>query len=279
MNLLERLNLWFFNEGLNLVKLIFVTLVLIRVLRWATNRAHKWAADATDPQRLQQIKTTAGALEGLGQVVILGFAAATGLREIGLDVRPMLAGAGVIGLALGLGAQNVVRDTLSGAFILLDNQFGVGDTIRTGTITGTVEMMSLRRTVIRDGEGAAYNIPNGEIRIVANLTRSWSQVSFSVPVAANQPVDRVLEILTATGKELAANSDLSVLLLEAPRVLGVENIAGQKMEILLQVRVSPGRQADIAREWRRLIMQAFDAAGIPFQDLRMVMVASTNGVT
>ena len=272
----DGLKLWLFNEGFNLLKIALVALILIRVLRWMTASAPKWVQDSGDQadgvQRRQQIHTMAAVLNSLGTVLIGALAAATALREFGLDVRPTLAGAGVLGLTIGLGAQNLIRDVLNGAFILFDNQFGIGDMIRTNGITGQVETMTLRRTVIRDGEGAAHSVPNGEIRIVANLTRTWSRVSFLLPVASHQPVDRVLEILGRTCSELAAMPELSAALAEAPRVLGVEQLAGREMQILLQVRVQPGRQAVVGRAWRRLIKRAFETAGVPFQDLRDLAV-------
>jgi small-conductance mechanosensitive channel len=261
-----RIHLWLLNEGLNLLKLIVLAFVLIRLLRWATDHAAKWARDPNDAQRAQQIKTMAGVVDGFGRVVILGFAAATGLREIGLDVRPVIAGASIIGIAVGLGAQNVVRDAINGVLILLDNQYGVGDTIRTNGVTGTVEEMSLRRTVLRDADGAQHTIPNGDIRIVANLTRFWAQVTFSVPVTPNQPVDRVLEVLSETGRELAAIPEYAAALLEPPKILGVEKLSGQQLEIMLQVKTKAGRQFDVSRAWKRLIKQAFEKENIPFHE-------------
>jgi small conductance mechanosensitive channel len=213
-------------------------------------------------------------LNSLGVVLIGALAAATALREFGLDVRPTLAGAGILGITIGLGAQNLIRDVLNGAFILFDNQFGIGDVIRTNGITGQVETMTLRRTIIRDGEGAAHSVPNGEIRIVANLTRTWSRVSFLLPVASNQSVDRVLEILAGTCGELAAMPELAAALAERPRVLGVEQLSGREMQILLQVRVQPGKQAEVGRAWRRLIKRAFETAGVPFQDLRELALSN-----
>jgi small conductance mechanosensitive channel len=266
------LELWLFNEGFNLLKILLVALILIRLLRWTTARAAKWTHDtgdeAHDLQRRQQVQTMAAVLNSLGTVVIGALAAVTALSEFGLDVRPTLAGAGILGITIGLGAQNLIRAVLNGAFILFDNQFGIGDVIRTNGITGQVETMTLRRTVIRDGDGAANIIPNGEIRIVANLTRTWSRVSFLLPVASNESVDRVLEVLSGTCGEMAAAPELAAALSEKPRVLGVEQLAGREMQILLQVRVQAGRQAEVARAWRRIIKRAFETAGVPFQDLR-----------
>jgi moderate conductance mechanosensitive channel len=272
----DNLKLWLFNEGFNLLKITLVALILVRLLRWTTDRASKLVQssgdDAHDKQRRQQVHTMASVLNSLGTALVVALALATALREFGLDVRPTLAGAGILGVTIGLGAQNLVRDVLNGMFILLDNQFGIGDVIRTNAITGQVETMTLRRTVIRDGEGAAHSIPNGEIRIVANLTRTWSRVSFLLPVASNQPVDRVLEILGGSCRDLAAMPEFSTSLIEPPRALGVEQLAGREMQILLQVRVQAGRQADVGRAWRRLIKKAFEEAGVPFQDLRELAV-------
>ena len=267
----ERLRLWSLNEGLNLLKIALVTLLLWEAFRWFVKKAPEWAQDPHDPQRERQIKTMAGVLHGFGSIVLIAFAFATALREFGLDVRPLLAGAGVAGVAIGFGAQNIVRDVLSGAFILFDNQYGIGDTIRTGNVTGAVEQMTLRRTVVRDGSGALYTVPNGEIRIVANLSRSWAQVAFSIPVAITESLDRVLEMLRATAKDLQAIPELQGCILEPPAILGIDKLSGQQAEIMVTVKTTPGKQDDVSRAWRRLIKQAFEREGISFQDSTMVM--------
>lgn len=270
----ERLYTWLLTDALNLLKIFAVAALLVKALRWATARLLAWQQkDSASVYREQMIRTITSVMNDLGTVTILAFAGMMALKEINLDVRPLLAGAGVVGLAVGFGAQNLVRDLFYGVFIVLENQYGIGDVIRVGTLTGQVEDMTLRRTVLRDGEGTLFTIPNGEIKMVGNLTRDWSQVSFTVAVGQRQKLEEVLSLLRGTIEELQADQSIQNDLLQPPQILGLERFTGAQMEILLQVRTRAGRQADVGREWRRLIKLALERAGIPLndpQDLRIV---------
>lgn len=274
LDLLGRFNLWLRTDALNLLKIFAAAALLVKLLRWLDARLVDWAKrEPLTAFREQQLRTLGAVLNSVGTVLVLVLAGMMALHEIGLDVRPILAGAGLAGLAVGFGAQNLVHDVINGFFIVLENQYGIGDVVRISGIQGTVEQMTLRRTVLRDNEGAVHNIPNGEIHIVANLSRDWSQVYLHVPVGHRQNVDRVVELLEEVGRQLATDADLRSWVLETPRVLGVDRMTGAQVELLMQVRTAPGRQFDVSRELRRRIKVALERAGIPTTDPHEVLLA------
>lgn len=273
LDILARFDLWLRTDALNLLKVFLVAALLLKLLGWLNARLLAWARrEPPDAQRELQIRTMLSMTRSAGSVVVVTIAGMMVLREIGLDVRPILAGAGLVGLAIGFGAQSVVKDVITGFFILVENQYGIGDVIRISGVQGAVEQMTLRRTVIRDGEGAVHHIPNGEIRMAANLTRDWSQVSLAVAVGQRQDVDWVAGLLRSVGQELIEDQELGGFLLEAPRVLGVDKMTGTQVELLMQVRTQPGRQWQISRELRRRIKTALDRAGVNFADPQQVVV-------
>jgi len=267
LEILNRFHTWLLTDALNLVKIFVVAALLVRLLRWTTGRFVDLAKrDPLTQAREQQIRTMSTVVNSVGTVLIVGLAGMMALREIGLDVRPILAGAGVLGLAVGFGAQSLVRDVIQGFFILVENQYGIGDVVRIGNIQGAVEQLTLRRTQVRDSEGALHTIPNGEIRIVANLTRDWAQVNVSVAVGQGQDVDRVAGVLRQVGREMLQDQEFGPLLQETPRVLGVDKFTGSQVELLMQARVQPGRQFQVSRELRRRVKLALDREGIAMQD-------------
>lgn len=261
--IVERLYYWLLTDAINLLKIFVVAALLVKLIRSLDGRLLLWLnRDQMTPYREQQIRTMTTVLNRLGSTAVIVLASMMALREFGLDVRPILAGAGVIGLAVGFGAQHLVRDLISGIFILVDDQYAIGDTVRIAGVEGKVELLTLRRTVLRDGDGAMHTIPNGEIRVATNLTRTWSQVSITVPIGHRQPLGQVLKVLEESAQRLAADQQWSPHLLEPPKVLGVTKLAGTHLEVQVQVRVQPGSQAEVGREWRRMIKEGLDAAGI-----------------
>lgn len=261
--MVDRLYYWLLNDAINLLKIFVVAAILVKVIRSLDGRLILWLnRDKMTPYREQQIRTMSTVLNRLGSTAVIVLAGMMALREFGLDVRPILAGAGVIGLAVGFGAQHLVRDLIAGIFILVDDQYAIGDTVRVAGVEGKVELLTLRRTVLRDTDGAMHTIPNGEIRVATNLTRTWSQVSITVPIGHRQPLGQVLKVLEESAQRLAADQQWSPHLLEPPKVLGVTKLSGTHMEVQVQVRVQPGSQNEVGREWRRMIKEGLDAAGI-----------------
>jgi small conductance mechanosensitive channel len=207
--------------------------------------------------------TLAGIVKTVGTTIVVIIAIMMGLQEIGLDITPIIAGAGVVGLAVGFGAQSLIKDVIAGFFIILEGQFAVGDVIKTGEISGVVERLNLRVTILRDfSSGAVHFIPNSELKVVSNLTKEWSRVALDIGVAYHEDIDRVVEVLRQIGQELARDERMGPLILEPPEVLGIESFGESQITIKVLVKTLPQRQWEVARELRRRIKATFEKEGI-----------------
>jgi moderate conductance mechanosensitive channel len=180
--------------------------------------------------------------------------------ELGFNLGPVLASAGIVGLAVGFGAQSLVKDVISGFFILFEDQFGYGDVVKIGDFTGVVERMTLRATVLRNLEGQVHVVPNGNISNVTVMTKEWARAVLDVTVAYKQDLSGVIEVLQRTGAGLAA--DWPDRVLEKPTVLGIEKMDDNGVMIRSIVKTPPFKQADVLREWRRRVKDEFDKSGI-----------------
>lgn len=266
-------------HGARLLTILLIALVLIRVLRMLTRRliaaASNESATRVARMRERQTRTLAGIIYSAGSAVIIIVAVLTALPEFGFNITPVAAAAGLASLSVGFGAQHLVRDFINGFFTVLEDQYVVGDVVRIGDVLGRVEHLTLRRTVIRDPQGALVTIPNGEITKVANLSRDWGQLFLDAVVAPDQPLDEVLNALEAVAAEFRSDPSWSPMLLDGPRVLGVESLALSGTTIRLQVRTAPTRQDDVARELRRRIQIELAGRGIQVGGLqRMQLVAA-----
>jgi small conductance mechanosensitive channel len=249
--------------GLVLLKLLAIALaafLLRRLLRLLTRRMIQLAEtqSRSAQQREQQTQTVADLLYSTGSAIILVGAILVALPLVGVNVTPIAAVAGLASLAFGFGAQHLVRDVINGFFIVLEDQYVVGDTVRIGAVSGRVEGLTLRRTVLRDPEGALHTIPNGEIRTLANLSRDWSQLFVDVALDPADRVDHALAALEGMCAEFRADPNWSAALVDGPRVLGVESLAPGSALLRVQVRTGPARQHDAARELRRRIRARFE---------------------
>ncbi|MGH3239752.1 MAG: mechanosensitive ion channel family protein [Spirillospora sp.] len=213
-------------------------------------------------RRAQRAKTLDSVLRSIASVLIMGTAAFSILGSLGLNLAPILASASVIGVAVGFGAQNIVKDLLAGLFMLLEDQYGVGDFIDVGTAAGTVEAVTLRVTRMRDVNGVVWYVPNGEIKKVGNESQNWGRAVLDIPVDIHEDTEKVKEILQATADEMAADERWKELVLEAPSVWGVQALAGDALVIRVVLKTAPGKQGDIARELRERVKRAFDEAGV-----------------
>jgi small conductance mechanosensitive channel len=265
-------------HGTRLLAILLIALLLIRLLRMVTRRliaaSGNEAAARVARMREQQTRTLAGILYSGGTAVIVVVAILTALPEFGFNITPVAAAAGLASLSIGFGAQHVVRDFINGFFTILEDQYVVGDIVRIGDVVGRVEHLTLRRTVVRDPQGAVVTIPNGEITKVANLSRDWGQLFLDAVVAVDQPLDEALNALEAVAAEFRADPSWSPMLLDGPRVLGVESLAPNGTTVRLQVRTAPTRQDDVARELRRRIQIELAERGIQLGSVqRMKLVA------
>ncbi|MDD5558794.1 mechanosensitive ion channel family protein [Candidatus Methylomirabilis sp.] len=257
---------WLRTGGVRLAIIVAGSLMLVRLLKLASDRvARAVAVEGADQvsEREKRALTLAGIVKTVGTTVIVIIATMMGLGEIGLDITPIIAGAGVVGLAVGFGAQSLIKDVIAGFFIILEGQFAVGDVIKTGEISGRVEQLNLRVTILRDfNSGAVHFIPNSELKIVSNLTKEWSRVALDIGVAYHEEIDRVIGVLQQIGQDLARDEQMGPLILEPPEVLGIESFGESQVTIKALVKTLPQRQWEVAREFRRRIKATFEKEGI-----------------
>jgi small conductance mechanosensitive channel len=196
-------------------------------------------------------------------IIWIGIGIIVALAVAGLNVAPLLAGAGILGLAISLAAQNLIKDAINGFFIILEDQYAVGDVIKVGEVDGLVENINLRITQLRDAAGRLITVPNSEIRIVANLSSQWSRADLNIPIAYHTDVDKALHLISHVAEEMSQDSRWQEKILESPQVLGVENFEDRGIIIKVWIKTEPLKQWDVSREFRRRIAIAFERAGIP----------------
>jgi moderate conductance mechanosensitive channel len=269
--------------------ILLIGLVLLwlarRGIRKAVARAKEEPADAPRGRRLRQRVGLASAAptvpsvrrvqraDALGalatsivSVVIWTIVVVTILGVFAINVGPLIAGAGIIGIAIGFGAQDLVKDFLSGVFMLLEDQYGVGDIIDAGEAAGVVEGVTLRSTRIRDVTGTLWHIPNGEIRRIGNMSQEWARALLDIGVAYGTDVDVASQVILRVATDMAHEDEYQEVFLDEPEIWGVENLGTDSVDIRLVIKTQPGKQYAIARELRRRIKRAFDTAEveIPF---------------
>ena len=250
-----------------IIKIIGVVVGLaltIFILRFSINRAmttlskeRKLAGE--EKKRLQTLSrilttTITFVILAMGLIVILG--------QLGISIAPILASIGVLGIAVGFAAQSFVRDAISGFFIFIENQYNIGDVIAAAGVTGLVESMNLRRTVLRDIEGNVHIIPNSAIKVLTNMTKEWSRCVLNIGVAYKEDIDHVMDVLKQIGDELIHDKDFAPLILEPLEILGVEDLKGSQITIKVGFKTKPIKQWIVAREFRRRIKKVFDEKGI-----------------
>jgi small-conductance mechanosensitive channel len=255
-----------------LVAILIVVLVVNRLLRLITNLLVKPAGSEARAAkaREQQTRTVAVVLYSAGSKIVWAVALLTAAGQFGINVTPVATLAGLASLALGFGAQNLVRDIITGFYIILEDQFVVGDTIQVGDTIGRVEHVTLRRTVVRDSRGALVTLSNGDIRTVANLSRDWSQAFVDVALSPQLSQEKALQALEAAAAELRADASWSQAIVDGPRILGLQSFDQNSSTVRLQVRTAPSRQDDVARELRRRIQLEFQRRDIPVSGVQRV---------
>ena len=270
-------------EILPIVLIIVVALIAIRLARAAVRGLVKALLDREASEGTAQelsaveLKKRMDTLDSLGgktlQAFIAVIAALMILGQLGLDIGPAVAGLGVVGIAVGFGAQSLVKDYLNGALILIENQFGKGDVIRAAGVAGAVEDFTLRRTTLRDLDGVVHTIPNGEIRVASNLTRVWARINQDVTVAYATDIDKAIEVVDKVGREMAGDPTWKRRVLEAPRVERVEALAeyGVTLKILGTVRAAD--QWAAGGDFRKRLLAAFKANGIEIPRPQRVVLA------
>jgi small-conductance mechanosensitive channel len=214
-------------------------------------------------QRTEQRAAAIGTLlRSVVAITVWTIALLTILPLLGVNVAPLLASAGVVGVALGFGAQTLVKDYLSGIFIIIEDQYGVGDMVDVGTVMGTVEEVALRVTRLRDPSGVVWYVRNGEILRVANRSQGWTLAIVDIPIAYNEDIDKVREIVDRVGTDMDEDPDYDDLLLGKPTFAGVESVSGEAVIIRITAKAAPEKQINVARTIRERMKLAFDRAGI-----------------
>lgn len=277
----DEIYLWLATHGVRILVILALALLSTKVVSFITRRIEKVVEDE-DPTTLSEREKRAATLGRIIRhtwlVLVSVIAVMMVLNESGIEIGPMLAGLGIAGLAIGFGAQTLVKDVINGFFILLENNFRVGDVVKVGDVSGLVESMSLRVTTLRDLEGKVHVIPNGSIDIVTNMTKEWSRVVLNVGVAYKEDVDRVSELLKKIGEELFEDPQFEPLIMEPLEVLGLDNFGDSSIDIRVIMKTQPLKQWAVGRELRRRIKKAFDENGIeiPFPHRTLYMGEAEN---
>ena len=213
-------------------------------------------------RRKQRSQAMGSVLRSVASFLVMGTAALTVLSVLGIDLAPLLASAGVAGVAIGFGARNLVTDFLSGVFMILEDQYGVGDTIDTGVATGTVLEVGLRVTKLRGPNGEIWYIRNGEVKRIANLSQGWATASVEVPVGYDADLELVQKVILETSAAMAEEEPWSEQLWEPVKVLGLDSLGSDSVVVQVAAKTMPGKAVPVARELRQRIKAALDAAGI-----------------
>ena len=213
-------------------------------------------------RRAQRAHTTASVLKSLTTAVVMSVVALMVLAALGIPIAPVLASAGIVGVALGFGSQALVKDFLSGLFMFVEDQYGVGDVVDLGEASGVVEAVGLRVTRLRDTDGAVWYVRNGEVLRVGNRSQGWARAVLDVGIAYGEDVDQATEVLLDVARGVQKDDKFRSLVLEDPEVWGVESVSAEGVVVRLVVKTAPMEQWGVARELRRRIKERFDAEGI-----------------
>lgn len=264
-----------------LVGAFVLTLIINRLIRgvWlSVTKMIQKRKDASDAELEKQAATIAGILRKTAAVLIYAFAVVTALKEVGYDVGPLIAGAGVVGLAVGFGAQNLVRDVIGGFFLLIENQIRVNDVVVINDTAGLVEEINLRTTVLRDSEGTVHVIPNGSITKLANRTFEFSFYAFTVPLAYSDDPDRAIAIMRAAAEEVSGEDPYKPSILAPIEVFGVDQLGDAHVTIKGRIKTLPGKQWEVGREINRRIRARFIAAGmtVPIRSATTIETVNAN---
>jgi moderate conductance mechanosensitive channel len=258
---------WALAGGLRLVLVAAIAFVLVRLLQVLVRRFEQEVSTGADLdvlERAKRAKTLGGLVRNVLTTLIVVVASLMILREVGLDITPILTGAGILGLAVGFGAQTLVKDVISGFFLILENEVRVGDIVSVGTHAGVVEEMTLRTMVLRDLHGTVHIIPNGSIDVLSNRSKDFSFAVLDVPAAYSADTDQVVAIIKHVGASLRADATFAPFLLEDIEVLGVDAFGDSSVTIKARMKTMPTRQWEIAREFRRRLKKEYAARGFEF---------------
>ncbi len=260
---------WVMYDLPKLAAIVILMLVLVKLNRIFFRRLNsilinraKSSNEENVLESEKRINTLTGILKGVGRIVLYTLFSMIILRQLGIDIAPLLAGAGILGLAIGFGAQELVKDFISGFFLLLENQIRTGDVARINGTAGSVEKIELRTITLRDFDGAVHIFQNGSISTLANLTKGWSAMSFDIGVAYKEDTDKVMALMVQVGNELYADQEFTNHFIEPLDVFGVDRFGDSAVVIKARIKTIPGSQWMLGREYRNRLKKAFDKHGI-----------------
>ncbi len=258
---------WFLEHGTRILLILLVGFVFwIALRRYLPLVVQRSMAKPKRGESREGMKKRADTIQyvfmGVGKILIIILIGFLILGELNVSIGPILAGLGIVGIAVGFGAQYLIRDLIAGVFILMENQYRVGDVARVADIAGLVEDITLRKTVLRDLDGIVHHVPNGEIKVASNFTRHFSRVNLDVSVAYGTDLDHAIAVINRVGKEVAEDSNWSWRIKTPPQVLRVNKLGDSGIEIKILGDVKPIEQWNVMGELRYRIKKAFDAEGI-----------------
>jgi moderate conductance mechanosensitive channel len=263
--LIDYLVSWLSTHGIRVLMILLGMWVLIIIAKTIGKRIIVITSDddpTTDNERERRAKTLVQIFNLFVRTVVVVFGCISILKELGFDIGPVLAGAGIIGLAVGFGSQSLVKDIVSGFFLIMENQIRVGDAVKIGDISGVVERITLRIVVLRDIEGVMHVIPNGEIKTLSNMSYGWSRAVINISIAYKEDVARVMQVLKDLAMILYSEEKYKGIIIEEPSILGVDSLGESGVNIKVLFKTAPLAQWDVGREFRLRLKNEFDRLGI-----------------
>jgi len=264
--IIENIVPWLINHGLKIIIIGIIAYILIRVLKAFIDKAVRLAVvqepGTSKESEKKREDTLIQIFATTSRIIILIISMLMILQEIGIQIAPILAGAGIVGLAVGFGGQYLIRDIISGLFIILENQFRMGDVVRINDTAGLVEDITLRKTTLRDIDGIVHHIPHGEITKVSNLSKGFARVNLNVGIGYGSNIEKVIEVVNRIGNQMAEEPEWKESILKAPQFLRVDDLADSSVIIKILGDTVPHKQWDIMGELRKRILIEFNKAGI-----------------
>ena len=263
------LNRWLITDFISILILILLLIIVLRVTSSLVRRLKSillkrmvYREEEPDMEAEKRLNTLMGVLRKIISVVVWTIFIMIFLEKININIIPILSAAGIVGLAVGFGAQELVRDFISGFFILLEDGIRAGDVVTLNGTTGTVEKMELRTITLRDSMGVVHIFQNGKVNTISNMTKGWSAVRFDIGVAYKENLAKVMEVMQQVGDEMYAEDEYKSNMLASVEVSGLNNFGDSALEIRARIRTKPGKQWGIGREYRKRLKEAFDKHNI-----------------
>lgn len=270
---LENFLPWLLSHGINILIVAVGAFILNKVLGRIISRSVRIAVTSNSQVSPEAEKkredTLVRIFKGIIRVLLVFIAILMIMSEIGIKIAPILAGAGIAGIAIGFGGQYLIRDIITGLFIIIENQFRVGDVVSINDKAGTVEDITLRMTTLRDLDGTVHHIPNGEITIVSNMSKFFSRVNINIGISYSSSIDKAIEIINKVGEEMANELEWKEHIISAPRFLRLDSLSDSSVDLKILGDTKPSMQWAVSGELRKRLKTAFDKEGIdiPFPQI------------